>query len=96
MSGGHFNYAQDRLVPVIEELDSLIQRAKSGDDLNLSKLIISRIKEAKLTTLLAQEMIQRIDWLISGDDGGNSFHKKWNKNILKIKGIGEVKNEKKN
>lgn len=25
----------------------------------------------------AEIMVQRIDWLVSGDDGEDSFHKRW-------------------
>ena len=35
---------------------------------------IAKFKIARMSLLLAQIYVQRIDWLVSGDDGEDSFH----------------------
>jgi hypothetical protein len=38
---------------------------------------ITKLIEARDTLRKAAEMAQRVDWLISGDDGEESFHRRW-------------------
>ena len=35
---------------------------------------------------IAQVYAQRVDWLVSGDDGEDSFHSRLNKELSEIKG----------
>ena len=35
---------------------------------------------------IAQVYVQRIDWLVSDDDGEDSFHSRLNKELSEIKG----------
>ena len=39
--------------------------------------IIERFKQAAHTIRQAQEMVQRVDWLVSGDDGEETFLSRW-------------------
>ena len=36
-----------------------------------------------LQTIPRQAMVQRIDWLVSGDDGEDSFRERWGKDVMK-------------
>ena len=85
MSGGHFQYQQYRIEDIAVEIDEQIE---SNDDKSLDEWgqrrgsgyppeIIAKFEEAAHTLRRAAEMAQRIDWLISGDDGENSFLKRW-------------------
>ncbi|MBL0712133.1 MAG: hypothetical protein JJV98_00400 [Desulfosarcina sp.] len=47
-------------------------------------VIIEKFKEAMLTLRMAEAMAQRIDWLVSGDDGEESFLRRWNEDMSKI------------
>ena len=89
MSGGHFDYVQYQFNEVAEEIDRLIKINRkgglmdSGDyyDYDFSDATMTRFREAAHTVRLAQQMVQRIDWLVSGDDGEEAFHKRWKKEV---------------
>lgn len=85
MSGGHFDYQQYRINDIATMIDELIA---SNDDKSLNDFgyerglgysaeTISKFKEASDTLKRAANMAQRIDWLVSGDDGEDSFHRRW-------------------
>jgi len=85
MSGGHFDYAQYRIEDIASSIDELIKTNKSKDidsfgqeiGRNYPDGIIKKFDEAKKTLSLAAKMAQHIDWLVSGDDGEDSFEKRW-------------------
>ena len=85
MSGGHFDYQQYRLHDIATMIDELIA---SNDDESLDEFgnrrgrgygpeIIERFKLASYTLKRSGTMAQRIDWLVSGDDGEESFLRRW-------------------
>ena len=89
MSGGHFDYDQHRLEDIAESIDRLIE---SNDDTSknewgepngrgYSKETIEKFQETAYNLRRAQEMAQRIDWLVSGDDGEESFHSRWGNEV---------------
>ena len=46
-----------------------------------SKKTIDRLKEAEHTLRQAADMAQRADWLLSGDDGEDEFHERWQEEV---------------
>lgn len=78
MSGGHFDYAQHRVWDIADEIERSIARAVESD---YPPDIIERFKEAAHTLRQASEMAQRIDWLVSGDDGAEAFRKRWKEEV---------------
>jgi hypothetical protein len=89
MSGGHFDYQQYRIEYISVEIDEVI---KSNDDESLDEWsqrrgnkyppeIIEKFREAVHTLRQAAEMAQRIDWLLSGDDGVDCFLSRWDKEV---------------
>jgi len=82
MSGGHFQYKQYELGHIADEIEQLIIDNDSeevneyGDpkSYGYSPETIAKFKIARMALLLAQIYVQRIDWLVSGDDGEDSFH----------------------
>ena len=89
MSGGHFEYDQYRIGRIIDDIQELID---SNDDESLNDFgykrgrgyapeTIARFKAAVFTLHKAQIMAQRVDWLVSGDDGEDSFHQRWNEEL---------------
>jgi len=89
MSGGHFYYKQFQFIDVADEIDNLIKNNDStetddyGDPVSyeIPDDIIERMKEASHTIKQASEMLQRVDWYISGDDGEESFRRRWKKEV---------------
>jgi hypothetical protein len=89
MSGGHFKYQQYRLNDIASQIKELIE---SNDDESLNEWgyrrghgysteTIEKFKIAVDTLEKAAIMAQRVDWLVSGDDGEDSFHRRWNKEL---------------
>ena len=91
MSGGHFGFLQYRMEDIAYEIEYLIKINDStkkdewGEDIgyHFPPEIIERFKEAAHTTRQAQEMIHRIDWLVSGDDGEEEFMSRWDDEVRK-------------
>ena len=84
MSGGHFNYKQHHLLEISEDIESAIfnndstEKNEWGDNIGnrYSPETISAFEKAVKALKLAYVYAQRIDWLLSGDDGEDSFHKR--------------------
>ena len=84
MSGGHFNYKQYELGHMADEIEQLILDNGSeevdeyGDrkSYDYSPETIEAFNYARIALLQAQIYVQRIDWLVSGDDGEDSFHRR--------------------
>lgn len=97
MSGGHFDYAQYRIEDIAREIDELIEK---NEDTSLDsfgcvignfypKEIIDKFDEARKTLRLSAAMAQRIDYLVSGDDGEESFLSRWHEEVESLKQKGE-------
>ena len=84
MSGGHFFYKQYELNYIADEVEQLILTNNStelnewGDTKgrHYTDKTIVEFKNALHFLRLAQIYAQRIDWLVSGDDGEDCFHKR--------------------
>ena len=81
MSGGHFDYNQYRLHEMADEIERLISR--NGRDpepdesfwrYDYSPQTIKQFRIAMQLLRRAAVYVQRIDWLVSGDDSEESFH----------------------
>ena len=84
MSGGHFQYKQWEIGNIADEVEQLIIDNDS-EELNeyggrkgygYSKETIEEFKKALSILRQAHIYAQRIDWLVSGDDGEDSFHRR--------------------
>lgn len=81
MSGGHFNYNQHRIGQIADDIQLLIdtndstERNHYGDPIGRGypREVVDRFREAVKLLRTAQVYAQRIDWLVSGDDGPESF-----------------------
>lgn len=89
MSGGYFNYDQWRLENMADQIDRLIE---NSDDETLndysctrgrgySPETIARFQETRAALMRAAKMAHRVDWLLSGDDSEESFHRRWDEEI---------------
>lgn len=77
MSGGHFEYNQYRIREITDEIKSLVANNDEWGcpkGKHYSEQTIGRFNQAIVLLTLAEEFVQRVDWLVSGDDGEDSFH----------------------
>lgn len=84
MSGGHFDYKQYDIDAIYQDIKQLILDNDS-DEVNewgsskgrgYTAETLIEFKRALEALRLAQIYTQRIDWLVSGDDGEESFHRR--------------------
>lgn len=84
MSGGHFQYDQHKIASIADDVRELIasnnDKSKNswGDTVGrgYGEETIQRFRDAEATLRRAYIYAQRIDWLVSGDDGEDSFHRR--------------------
>lgn len=82
MSGGHFNYKQHSMLDMADDIGGFIltndstEKNEWGDNIGnrYSPETITEFEKAVKALKLAYVYAQRIDWLLSGDDGEDSFH----------------------
>jgi hypothetical protein len=86
MSGGHFDYSQHKIREIADSVEQLIiingkelpkRNRNSWDDethyYEYPPDVIEKFKEGLKILRQAEVYAQRIDWLVSGDDGEESF-----------------------
>ena len=82
MSGGHFSYKQHHMLDMADDIGGFIlsndstEKNEFGDNIGnrYSPETIAEFEKAVKALKLAYAYAQRIDWLLSGDDGEDSFH----------------------
>lgn len=92
MSGGRFQYDQYKIGYIADEVEQLIRNNDStekdeyGQDkgYHYTPETIAKFKEGLLVLKMAQIAAQRIDWLVSGDDGEDSFHERWDEEFNEL------------
>ena len=92
MSGGHFNYNQYNIEQIADEVEQLILSNDSieKDEWGYDKgchFTPETIEEFKIGLdhlRRAAIYAQRIDWLVSGDDGEDSFHDRLQQELKKV------------
>ena len=86
MSGGYFDYQQYRLLDIINKLDEREARIKDNDNdayvLTVDESVEDLIQDAKVLAQLAQIFLQRVDWLLCGDDGPETFKERIKEDLL--------------
>ena len=89
MSGGHFDYQQYRLHDMAEAIGEVIKNNNNEGLDSYGQIIgrfypediIEKFNETIDTLEIAEAMVQRVDWLLSGDDGEDSFRKRWAEDV---------------
>lgn len=84
MSGGEFYYLQFRIAECADEVMKQIEKHKYGDEdiVKYTEQTLERFKECSDTLEKAGKMLQRVDWLVSCDDGEESFNERWEEDGL--------------
>lgn len=80
MSGGHFNYDQYRIGGIASDIEEIIAQEENRHDHEythgLSDKTLGEFRNAVMFLKLAEIYAQRVDWLVCGDDGEETFHKR--------------------
>jgi len=84
MSGGHFNYKQYEIEHIADQVEQMIIDNDSEEldewsnrkGYHFTEDTMVEFKKALVIIRQAQVYAQRIDWLVSGDDGENNFHRR--------------------
>ena len=92
MSGGHFDYNQYKIGQIADEIEQLIETNNSDEidqwgqrvGRDYPEEIVDKFREALVTLKKAEIMAQRIDWLVSGDDGEETFLRRWRDELRKL------------
>jgi hypothetical protein len=104
MSGGYFNYENYKIDEIADQVERLINAAEkgaSGDEsdatewekdlfANGSTELKAALRDASICLLKAACYAKRLDWLLAGDDGEETFLKKLNE---QLKNIDDLKKE---
>jgi len=87
MSGGHFDYLQYQITEAAEDVDRMIRdnckENSWGEAPGYSEATLFRFKEAAVLFRTTAIFMQRIDWLVSGDDSEDTFHERLEEEIEK-------------
>ena len=85
MSGGHFDYNQHRIRDIADSVEDIIRKNGKKKDYKIESSweseyyyeyppeVIEKFKEGLEILKKAAIYAQRIDWLVSGDDGDETF-----------------------
>lgn len=84
MSGGAFDYNQYKITQIADHVDQIIRQNGKKKDYKVDEWeseyyydyppeVIEKFKEGLEILRKAEIYAQRIDWLLSGDDGEESF-----------------------
>ena len=93
MSGGHFNYDQYRIGQMADEVEHLILTNDSEEvtewggrkGWHFTPETIAEFKTGLRKLREAAIYAQRIDWLVSGDDGEETFHARLKADLAQLK-----------
>lgn len=94
MSGGHFEYKQYQIGYIADEVEQLIltntstslkTNERGHNSTVYSEETIAEFEHALKLLREAQIYTQRIDWLVSGDDGEDDFHSRLKFELAKAK-----------
>lgn len=86
MSGGRFNYSQYIIIGIADEVDKFILENDEEEGYGFTSETIEEFKKGLLVLRQAFVYAQRIDWLVSGDDGEEQFSKRLKDELVSLKG----------
>ncbi len=82
MSGGHFGYEQRRIDNAADQVKEVLDNIESYNfDLPATK---DEIEWCYTLLKTAAVFLQRVDWLLSGDDGEESFHERLKEDLERL------------
>lgn len=85
MSGGAFNYNDYHITGIADQIEEFIRDNEDRSEYRYSEATIQRFREAVKLLREAGVYVHRIDWLVSGDDGEETFHKRLERDLEPLK-----------
>jgi hypothetical protein len=97
MSGGHFDYNQYKIRDISDSVEQVIRNNNKKKEPPIEYSweseyhyeyppeVIEKFKEGLVILKLAEVYTQRIDWLLSGDDGDETFLERLKEDLDKLK-----------
>jgi hypothetical protein len=88
MSGGHFGYKQHEIADIINDIEQVIVNDTNPEYFGYDRYTeetLNVFKQAVRFLTLAHTYASRIDWLLSGDDSEETFHKRLTNDIRALK-----------
>lgn len=85
MSGGAFNYNDYHITGIADQIEEFIRDNEDRSEYRYSEATIQRFREAVKLLREAGVYVHRIDWLVSGDDGEDTFHKRLERDLERLK-----------
>jgi len=87
MSGGYFDYKQFELQQIADNIEQIVlENADQDWDCRYKHETIEKFNKAINLLREAYVYVQRIDWLISGDDSENTFHNRLKEQLERTTG----------
>ena len=85
MSGGFFDYTQYKMCSAGEQLEEVIDLVDIGaHPVDYSEETLEEFRKARIALEVAVAYLHRVDWLLSGDDGEETFHERLRDDLLNI------------
>jgi hypothetical protein len=88
MSGGHFEYIQYRIDEAANDVRRVIadcgKEDQFGYGVDYSDDTKAKFAECELMLRKSAIFLQRVDWLVSGDDGEESFHRRLEEDLKEL------------
>jgi len=89
MSGAYLDYSDWDIRNLADQIDNEIDRNRStekdeyGDDISqhFSETTMDKFREAVHLLKKASIMVNRIDYLLEGDDSEETFHERWEEDL---------------
>ena len=82
MSGGAFNHEDYHIHGIGEQISELIRDNEERGEYREETMM--RFREAVELLRRASVMVHRIDWLVSGDDGEDTFHRRLREDLERL------------
>ena len=82
MSGGAFNYNDYHIRDIARQIEEIIRDNEERPVYDAET--INHFRETVKLLHRADVMVHRIDWLISGDDGEDTFHKRLREDLERL------------
>ena len=95
MSGGYFDYKQYAIDDIADAIEDIIKNKRAYNKEwdcvvnDYTDETFLKFEEGLELIRKASIYTQRIDWLISGDDGEESFHERLKEDLQKLKSENE-------
>lgn len=93
MSGGHFDYKQYELTYIADEIKDVIYRCENDEPVDgefnynktsFPKWFVAEMKDVHDQLLILNRRVQRLDWVLSGDDGVDRYFPRLKEDVESI------------